>query len=198
MSRELKQLINDMMVIANPVMHDHAGDTRLAQFHAAIKAVEAELAKPAESSTPSSKWKKNGEADPHGNAYDCERAALTLGYLTDDELANAVFLHYDIWPNLQDIIDGKAHSPIVYVTAAKERIRWLSRKLEEASADLSKLEQYQTPYKYLPDHPMFNAFIRAFWRRINAYKNEYGKELPEEMPVQFKASMETALLVFDK
>jgi hypothetical protein len=47
-------------------------------------------------------------------------------------MANAVFMNYDVRPNLQDIIDGKAHSPIAYVTAAKERIRWLSRALERA------------------------------------------------------------------
>jgi hypothetical protein len=54
------------------------------------------------------------------------------------------------------------------------------------------------PYNALPNHPMFDAFIRAFWRRIHAYKNDFEKELPEEMPVQLRASMETALLVFDK
>jgi hypothetical protein len=54
------------------------------------------------------------------------------------------------------------------------------------------------PYNDLPKHPKFNAFIRAFWRRIDAHKNDFSKELPEEMPVQFRASMETALLVFDK
>jgi hypothetical protein len=53
-------------------------------------------------------------------------------------------------------------------------------------------------YDELPKSSKFNAFIRAFWRRINAHKNDFDKELPEEMPVQFRASMETALLVFDK
>lgn len=47
------------------------------------------------------------------------------------------------------------------------------------------------------DNQKLDAFIRAFWRRINAYKNDFEKELPKEMPVQFRASMETALLVFD-
>jgi len=48
------------------------------------------------------------------------------------------------------------------------------------------------------DHPKFEAFIRAFWRRIEPYKNKHGKELPGEMPVEFKASMATALLIFDR
>lgn len=54
------------------------------------------------------------------------------------------------------------------------------------------------PYNTLPISPKFDAFIRAFWRRIHDYKIMYGKELPEQMPVEFRASMETALLVFDR
>jgi hypothetical protein len=87
-----------------------------------------------ESATPSSKWFANGEQDPHENHYDCERAALLMGDLADDELANAVFLYGNITPNIQDVIDRKAFMPIAYLTAAKERIRWLSRKLNEALA----------------------------------------------------------------
>lgn len=34
---------------------------------------------------------------------------------------------------------------------------------------------------------------RAFWRRIYNYRNEYGKELPENCPVEFVVSMATAL-----
>lgn len=69
-------------------------------------------------STPSARWRANGEADPHGNQYDCERAKLAHGDMTDDEIANALFLkNYDIG----------------IITAAKERIRWLSRALEKAA-----------------------------------------------------------------
>ena len=68
--------------------------------------------------TPSSKWHAEGKEDPHKNQYDCERAALTLGDFTDDELANEVFM----FPNIGNLI------------AAKERIRWLSRQLEKKEA----------------------------------------------------------------
>lgn len=34
-----------------------------------------EQQKGAAPSTPSAQWRANGEPDPHGNAYDCERAA---------------------------------------------------------------------------------------------------------------------------
>jgi hypothetical protein len=56
----------------------------------------------------------------------------------------------------------------------------------------------QRPYESLPRSPRFDPFIRAFWRRIHDYKIMYGKDLPEQMPVEFRASMETALLVFDR
>jgi len=68
--------------------------------------------------TVAATWRANGEPDPHGNRYDCERAALPKGSLTDDELANAVFM-----------ADRNSLDLIVWQTAAKERIRWLSRAL---------------------------------------------------------------------
>lgn len=37
--------------------------------------------------TPAANWRQNGEADPFGKRYECERASLPLGNLTDDELA---------------------------------------------------------------------------------------------------------------
>ena len=91
---------------------------------------EKELPEP----TPSSTWRASGEEDPHVGKYDGERATLCLGDYTDDQLANAVFIHGNSTPPLHDIIAGKARMPIVYLTAAKERIRWLSRKLEGALA----------------------------------------------------------------
>lgn len=75
----------------------------------------------ARSSTPSSRWQESGKPDPHADRYDekTQRANLCLGSLTDDELANAVFM-CDHRTSLQSIS---------YLTAAKERIRWLSRRV---------------------------------------------------------------------
>lgn len=84
--------------------------------------------------TPGAHWRQVDGVDPHGSQYDCERSALPLGRYTDDELANAVFLHYDQRPALPDVLAGRAHMPITYVTAAKDRIRWLSRALARAIA----------------------------------------------------------------
>ena len=83
-------------------------------------------------STPSSRWKATGEPDPHAGHYDGERATLALGHLTDDELANAAFMGYDGVLDINRILakDPNYHSPIALMTAVKDRIRWLSRKLE--------------------------------------------------------------------
>lgn len=64
-------------------------------------------------STPAARWREDRKPDPHGSRYDCERAKLVYGHLTDDELANAVYLD----PSIE------------HLTAAKDRIRWLSRQL---------------------------------------------------------------------
>lgn len=43
-----------------------------------------------------------------------------------------------------------------------------------------------------------NAVARAFWRRIYAYRNHYGVELPKPLPVEFMAHMATALTWVDR
>lgn len=88
-----------------------------------------------EKSTPSSMWKMAGEKDPHGTFYDRERANLTMGNLTDDELANGAFLNYNMPLDVQGILNGTSHSPIAWMTAVKDRIRWLSRSLEKAISE---------------------------------------------------------------
>lgn len=91
-----------------------------------------EATKAAAPGTPAAAWRVNGELDPHAGRYDGERARLAMGDLTDDELANAAFMNYDVRPPLQEIMAGRAHSPIAYMMAVKDRIRWLSRKLVAA------------------------------------------------------------------
>lgn len=86
--------------------------------------------------TPAANWRASGEQDPHAGQYDGERAALALGQLTDDELANAVYMGGTEPLNIERLLakDPTYHSPIALLTAAKERIRWLSRTLEQALA----------------------------------------------------------------
>ena len=86
-----------------------------------------------QAATPSSHWRAEGATDPHAGHYDGERAALTMGNLTDDELANGAFMNYDMPLNLAGILAGTHASPIAWMTAVKDRIRWLSRSLEKAA-----------------------------------------------------------------
>lgn len=79
--------------------------------------------------TPAAEWRVLGESDPHAGHYDGERAQLMMGSLSDDTLANEAFLYYDRVPDISQVIAGKAVMPIAYMTAVKERIRWLSRKV---------------------------------------------------------------------
>jgi len=99
-----------------------------------LRARVAELEAKQQPATPAARWRVDGAADPHGERYDCERADLALGELTDDELANAVFMHGNEMPDFQRVLAGTAKMPIVYLTAAKDRIRWLSRALAGATS----------------------------------------------------------------
>lgn len=81
--------------------------------------------------TPGSRWASTGQPDPHGSRYDCERAALAMGDLSDDELANAVLMHGDRRLSVAEMISGVLPGG-AYLAAAKDRIRWLSRALAAA------------------------------------------------------------------
>lgn len=70
--------------------------------------------------TPAAEWREKGLPDPHGTRYSRQRAATAGGHMTDDEVANAVFMV----PNIEN------------QTIAKERIRWLSRSLVEAERNV--------------------------------------------------------------
>lgn len=72
--------------------------------------------------TTAAKWRDDGKPDPHAGVYDCERSELAMGHLTDDQLANECYL-YNHRGGLQSM---------AYLTAIKDRIRWLSRKLSDS------------------------------------------------------------------
>lgn len=95
--------------------------------------------------TTAAKWRDNGEPDPHGKTYECQRHELVMGDLTDDELANAVFIFGNgPFPSIAQLQAGTARPPIVYLTAAKDRIRWLSRQEVAASRRAENAAQLVT------------------------------------------------------
>lgn len=99
--------------------------------------LEKELPTP----TPGAQWIVNGEPDPFNGRYNCAREELAMGDTTDYALANECFLHYDRVPSVQEMLAGTAKMPIVYMTAMKDRMRWLSFQLAIAQghAQLTKV-----------------------------------------------------------
>ena len=97
-------------------------------------------------STPAAKWRENGEDDPHKEYSGYIRAKLTHGEMTDDELANAVYLypHRDTSKDMFAILMTDGPSSITLLTAAKERIRWLSRVAENQAKELEELRNKLT------------------------------------------------------
>lgn len=89
--------------------------------------------------TPSSNWFVAGEQDDFPELVNQDRASLVLGKLTDDELATLVFMQGDISKE-EDMrmmlaslkSGGEYYSKLAAVTGGKERIRWLSRHLENS------------------------------------------------------------------
>lgn len=116
--------------------------------------------------TPASDWRGAGEPDPFGDRYKCERAKLSMGNLTDDQIANGIFLFFDVRPPLEEIAAGRASSPMAWMTAGKERIRWLSRKLLETQQELDAA----------------NAELAATKKELAESKQVIDFELGSDMP----------------
>jgi hypothetical protein len=64
---------------------------------------------------------------------------------------------------------------------------------ESGSVYIERLIRNDLPHVGPPEGYMNNV-IRAFWRRVFSYRNDFQKELPEKMPASFQADMETAML----
>jgi len=93
--------------------------------------------------TPSSRALEHGEKREFMKHLDQARGQLAMGDLTDDELACAVFIHGDM--STEEKV-RRYHSgeptAIMYLTAAKERIRWLSRHLDASLTREKELNQH--------------------------------------------------------
>jgi hypothetical protein len=85
--------------------------------------------------TPAALWREEGKTDPFGERYNCARQDLVGGAMTDDEIANAVFMNPDI----------------ANLTAAKDRIRWLSRQLAAPVTDARAVAALDEFYGRDPD-----------------------------------------------
>lgn len=84
-------------------------------------------------STPASRWAETDGVDPFPKLLEQERADLPMGDSTDDELAFDLFVHGNmpLEQNMRAMINGEPSS-IVYLKSGQERIRWLSRHLQQS------------------------------------------------------------------
>lgn len=151
------------------------GSQEIPAIRAALKEVRLE-------GTPASHWRARGEPDPHGALYDCDRSDLTLGELTDDELANEAFLRYNEVPNMADLLNGTAKMPIVYMTAAKDRIRWLSRQLFKTSQQIVLMNKCQAKADAVtdPEHALALEFAGRLRTISRAMEDFQGTERSRE------------------
>lgn len=68
---------------------------------------------------------------------------------------------------------------------------------DAANSDVSPSEyKNECNLKTITDFQVMQV-VRAFWRRIEPFKNLYGRDLPRELPVEFMAHMATALTFVD-
>ena len=106
------------------------------------------------SGTPFNLWSTNGEPDPFGSRYDCEAAELPQANLSDVMLAM-------LMPSLADVQSLRKE---VFLDAAKNRLRWLSRKLKAVLAQRGMsliplcLQRAEMPFGELTDDQLANEF----------------------------------------
>ncbi|MFG0772890.1 hypothetical protein ACF8PD_13780 [Vibrio plantisponsor] len=85
------------------------------------------------------------------------------------------------------------------VNMHREILRLRDAAVRDALISLGWTPPDESSKQPIEEHQNFEAFIRAFWRRIEPYKNDHGKELPKEMPSEFIWAMGTAgILLRDK
>lgn len=165
---------------------------------AVIKTLRSRLDKfEAKPGTPAAQWRVDGERDPHAGHYDGERAALTLGKLTDDELANGAFMNYNAPFDIDAVLSQRPgyHPPIIWMTAVKDRIRWLSRALEKA-LEIGRAAGTRSAcpegWKLVPIEPTDDILVagQEAWSRCR--KSRPAIEDCEEAMVAYKAMLSAA------
>lgn len=111
-----------------------------------------------------------------------------------------------------EIDEANAQEPALRLNTMGGAMQWNPNYKGDWSGEFyaRPIPAQQSPALALPDEEtnfcalksitdsQVNAVARAFWRRIYAYRNDYGIELPKPLPVEFMAHMATALTWVDK
>lgn len=166
-AQNVARLVSDAIRAINPAaISDPSPAVAKAMDRFRQKSAEVAAAQP---STVAARWRANGQPDPHGSRYECERAALPKGDMSDDELANRMF-----------IADRNDLDLIVWQTAAKERIRWLSRAL------IAALEPQPDPRDEHFDDYAVRCFAKMMAEKMAAsrVKGRSGWQDPSQCSVE--------------
>lgn len=100
-------------------------------------------------STPFSRWREGGRPDPFGNRFNNGYEKLTHGNLNHERIAKAlIYFRSDFMF-------------IGWLTAGKERLRWLSRSLYKLANEHDAINQERAtlPKGHLSDDELANLFF---------------------------------------
>lgn len=99
-------------------------------------------------STPFAKWRELGEQDPHGERYNQGVEVIASPQHCSELVAIS-------------LITGRGLMFIVWLTAGKERLRWLSRKLYKMTNDHQRVNEHRAKLTRgdLTDDELANAFF---------------------------------------
>ena len=99
-------------------------------------------------STPFAKWQENNEPDPYGELYTQDDKKIAYGHYPSEVIAQAL-IH-----NVSGLIF------ISWLTAGKEHLRWLSRKLYRLTNDHKAINENRalTSLGHLTDDELANTF----------------------------------------
>lgn len=105
--------------------------------------------------TPFNNWSEEAKEDPHGDHYHGDIVDIAMGDMPDVFIATQI----------ESRITMSGVSSTVYLTAAKERLRWLSRAVQNAlfKQDKSEAKYNEARSKMLlgelPDDILANRFF---------------------------------------
>lgn len=161
---------------------------------------DEEFKPPVVSGSPEAIWLNYGEIDEdctHDEAHAHEDAITWCD--TKIDWADVKYVRSDLSDQLQsEKLEMARRIEELEKQASIQKIfdnssRKLLDKFQSDIRELEKAALKPTTPNERPDGYM-NPVIRAFWRRIYSYRNDFQKELPEVMPLPFLCSMQTAML----
>ena len=127
-----------------------------------------------EKSTHFANWIKDGSPDPHGDFYSGDKSSIAMGDIPSALIARAL-----------TISQGHDYSFITLLTAGKEHLRWLSRRLYALTENHEEINIQRANLSAgdLTDDQLANAFylsesvddLKAGRDRIIWLENEIAK-----------------------